>query len=227
MSGSSVLHTNTGSMKKHFWLLALILVAFFVRVFGIIHDLPFTYFGDEEHFINRSVAFGSGDLNPHWFHKPAFYMYTLFFEYGVYFCAGYALGFWRSTDEFAVSFVQNPGPFYLIGRLTTVAFSLATIIGVYRIGERHIGKEVGLVAAAFLALTYGHVEASRVIKADVPSACFCIWSMYFLLNYLQDGTKRNLALSSALAGVGAATKFYGLVMLLPIFFEHSTCSMPA
>ena len=88
MNGSFILNTKKWSMKKDLWLLGLILIAFSVRFFGIFHDLPFTYYGDEKHFINRAVAFGSGDLNPHWFHKPALYMYLLFFEYGMYFLVG-------------------------------------------------------------------------------------------------------------------------------------------
>ena len=39
---------------------------------GIWHSYPFSYYGDEVHFVERALSFGSFDFNPHWFHKPAF-----------------------------------------------------------------------------------------------------------------------------------------------------------
>lgn len=202
--------------KRGYLLFGVLALAAIVRLWGIQHDLPNSYYGDEQHFVNRALSFGSGDLNPHWFHKPAFYMYLLYVEYGVYYCVGWLLGLWNSVDEFAVSYIRDPSAFYLIGRLTTLGFGIATIWGVYRIGERHFSKSVGLYAALLLALTYGHVEASRVVKADVPAACLGIWAMYFLLNYVQQPKWRNLALACVLAGLGAATKYYTILMLVPI-----------
>ena len=166
--------------------------------------------------MSRALSFGSGDLNPHWFHKPAFYMYVLFFEYGLYYCVGRILAAWSSVDDFALSFIRNPGSFVLIGRLTTVLFGMASIAGVYRLGERHFGRHVGLVGALLLALSLGHVEVSRTIKADMPTTCFGIWSMVFLLGYVRDPRRWSLVASCVLAGMGAATKYYTVVMLLPV-----------
>jgi|GEM_PF-977380 len=195
---------------------AVLLLAAVLRLWGIQHSLPYSYYGDEAHFVNRAVAFGSGDLNPHWFHKPAFFMYVLFGEYGLYYLAGLAAGQWSQVEDFAVGYLLDPGPFYLIGRLTTVGFSLATVWGVYRIGARHLARSVGILAALLLALSYGHVEASRVVKADIPAACFAVWSVYFLLNYTQDRRARSMALAAIMAGIGAATKYYTLILPLPL-----------
>ena len=65
-------------------LLSVLLLAAALRLWGLLHDLPFSYFGDELHFMRRAMAIGTGDLNPHWFHKPAFLMYVLAFCYGLY-----------------------------------------------------------------------------------------------------------------------------------------------
>lgn len=195
---------------------AVFAFALIVRLWGIGHDLPYSYYGDEQHFVKRALSFGSGDLNPHWFHKPALYMYILFFEYGLYFCAGRIAGSSSSVSDFAVSYIVNPGPFYLIGRLTTALFSLGCVWGVYCIGERHFGRRVGLIAALLLAVTFGHVDASRVVKADIPTACFGIWSMYFLLGYLANARIRDLVLACCLAAAGTATKYYGVLMVVPL-----------
>ena len=208
---------GNGCSRRWYLVLGVFALAAIVRLWGIQHSLPFSYYTDEAHFVRRALSFGSGDFNPHWFHKPAFYMYTLFVEYGVYYCAGRVFGFWSSTTDLAVSFVRDPYAFYLIGRLTTVAFGLACIGGVYNIGEKHFGKHVGLIAALLLGLTYGHVEAARVVKADVPTACFGVWSMYFLLNYMKGGRAKSLVAACILAGMGAATKYYTVMMIPPIF----------
>ena len=113
-------------------------------------------------------------------------------------------------------FIQDAGTFILIGRLTTVLFSLGCLVAVYRIGEKHFGKNVGLVAALLLSLVVGHVEPSRWVKADVPAAFFAICSGYFLLNYLRDGRWKAVGLAAVLAAMGSATKYYPVVMLLPI-----------
>ena len=208
---------KTSTSRSVCWLTVFVfLLAAGVRLWGIQHDLPQSFYPDEAHLIKRALSFGSGDLNPHWFHKPAFFMYLLFFEYGVLYFAGWMLGSWGSVEDFAVSYVVNPGPFVLIGRLTTFVFSLGTIWFVWRIGEKYLGKHVGLVAALLLALTYGHISASRDVKADVPAAFFCVASAYFLVGYTETKRLRELALAGALAGVGAATKFYPVVMLAPI-----------
>ena len=224
MSGSSVLHTNTGSIKKHFWLLALILVAFFVRVFGIIHDLPFTYFGDEEHFINRSVAFGSGDFNPHWFHKPALYMYLLFFEYGMYFLIGNLLGWFSPVAEFASHYFSDMEPFLLIGRLTTTLFSLGIIYITFRIGEIHENRRVGLIAGLFLALCVGNFLSSIVVKADVPATFFAMLSLFFIFRIYEQGKRRDYLLAGLFAGLGMATKYYPIAMVFPMFVAHFLCN---
>lgn len=209
--------TEISATASWHWLAAaVLLLALGVRLWGIRHDLPYSYYGDEAHFVERALAFGSGDLNPHWFHKPAFYMYLLFLEYGVYCTVGLAAGWWSSVHDFAVSYVLNPGPFLLIGRLTTVAFGVGSVWGVYRIGMRHFTLRVGIVAALLLALTAGHVAASRDVKADVPAAFFGVWSMYFLLNHLTDRSRKSILLAALFAGMGAATKYYTIVMLVPI-----------
>jgi len=207
-------------MKKNLWLLALILTAFFVRVFGIVHDLPFTYYGDEEHFVNRAIAFGSGDFNPHWFHKPAWYMYLLFFEYGMYFLIGNLLGWFSSVEEFALHFFSDMEPFLLIGRMTTVLFSLATIYLTYRIGEIHENRRVGLVAGLFLALCVGNFLSSIVVKADVPATFFAMLSLFFIFRIYEQGKRRDYLVAGLFAGLGMATKYYPLIMAIPMFVAH-------
>ena len=73
-------------------LIGILLLAFFVRVWGNKFGLPQLYYWDEPTVVNRAIRFGSGDLNPHFFYYPALYMYVLFIVSGGYFVFGKLTG---------------------------------------------------------------------------------------------------------------------------------------
>lgn len=207
---------DSETFKNNQLIIGILILAAALRILGIWHDYPFSFYPDEAHFVKRALAFGSLDFNPHWFHKPAFFMYLLFFEYGAYFVIGKILSWWQGAPEFAAHYIGNPGTFYMIGRVTVALFSVATIWVVFRLGEKHFYRNSGILAALLLAVTYGHVDSSQDIKADVPAAFFMIASMFFLLNYLNSGRNKDFILTLVFAGIGTATKYYPGVMLLPI-----------
>lgn len=199
-------------------LILIIILAAVLRLWGILHGYPYSYYPDEAHFVKRSLAFGSGDLNPHWFHKPAFYMYLLFFEYGLIFLVGRIVGYWHSVSDFGIYYIKNPGLFYLIGRITTSMFSVASIVITYFAAKELFNRKVGLISALMLALSFGHVMVAKDVKADTPCMFFTIVSVCFLIRYMKHRRIKYIILSSIFAGVGTATKQYSIVMLISIFF---------
>lgn len=199
------------------YIIIITLVALLLRLLGIWHDYPYSFYPDEAHFVKRALSFGSGDLNPHWFHKPAFFMYFLFAEYGIFFIVGKVISLWSSVEDFAVAFIANPGPFYIIGRVTVALFSVGSILVTYQLGKRHFNVRIGLFGALLLALCYGDIAASQDIKADIPASFFTILSAYFLLNYLETSRLKQLVFALMAAGAGTATKFYPYAMLAPIY----------
>ena len=164
-----------------------VLLSVVTRFWGIGHELPASYYPDEANFVKRSLAFGSGDLNPHWFHKPAFFMYVLFFEYGVYFVAGKVFGAWGSVGDFALHFVGSLGPFLWIGRVTVAAFSLGALWLVYRMGCDYFGRVAGVASVFLASLTFGIVASSQLVKADVPAMFFSLAAIYWTLKFADGG----------------------------------------
>ena len=196
-------------------LAGILLIGLVLRLGGAFHDLPFSYYGDELQLVKRSMALGSGDLNPHWFNKPALLMYTLAFSYGLYFVAGYILGSFASVEQFGAHFLQNMGPFLLIGRLVVVSFGVATIYVVYRAALLVFRNRVhGLCAALAAAVMLPMVAGAQVVKADVPAAFFICLSFYWYLRSIERSRFLPLAVAALLAGVAMGTKYYG-IMLLP------------
>jgi len=193
---------------------AILLLALGLRLAGILPDLPFSYHGDELHLVKRSMAMGTGDLNPHWFHKPAFLMYLLLLCYGTYYVAGHALGAFGSPEEFGAYFLNEPGNFVLIGRLLVLAFGVATVYVVYRIARRAFRSfPAAAAAAAVAAFFFPLVAGSQSVKADVPAAFFVALSFLWFLRSRDDGRFRSLAVASLLAGVAMGTKYYGALLM--------------
>jgi hypothetical protein len=194
------------------WLCVVLGLAAAVRLVGIGHDLPHVYYPDEQHVVHRTVALGSGDLNPHWFHKPAGLLYLLFFEFGVAFGAGRVIGAFASVDDFALRYFLDPSLFLWIGRLTVCAFGLATVVLVYRFGARWYSREVGLVAALLLAFTGAHVISSQEVKEDVPCAFLTLASTLLLVRASESGRARDLVSAGLLGGLAVATKYYAFYL---------------
>jgi 4-amino-4-deoxy-L-arabinose transferase-like glycosyltransferase len=192
----------------------VLLLAAGLRLWGMLHDLPFSYYGDELHFMRRAMAIGTGDLNPHWFHKPAFLMYVLAFVYGLYFLAGMLTGRFDSTSEFGASFLFEPAPFLVLGRLVVVAFGVATVYLVYRIGRKVFDNAWAGIAGALVAAVLAPMAASSVtIKSDVPCGFLMALSVYVYLRTRETPSWRPLVVASLLAGMAMGTHYYGVVLV--------------
>ncbi|MGB6368928.1 MAG: glycosyltransferase family 39 protein [Thermoanaerobaculia bacterium] len=200
------------SPRVYLW--AILLIATLLRLGGLFHDLPFSYFGDELHFMKRAMALGTGDLNPHWFHKPALLMYVLLLAYGLYFAAGYAVGYFSSVEHFAAHFLSDHGPFLLIGRMVVLLSGIALVAVVYFIARRifrqpSFALAAGLVAAVAPPL----VASSQEIKADTPCALLLALSVLVYLRTTEKVGLKSLILASLLAGAATGTKYYGIVLV--------------
>jgi hypothetical protein len=134
----------------------------------------------------------------------------------VLFLVGKVAGLWGGVGDFAVRYILDPTAFYLVGRLTTMAFSLGTLWLVFRMGERWLGRGTGLAAAMVFAVLPGVVTASQHVKEDVPSMFFATLSLFYVFRHVEDRRTRSLALAAVAAGASAATKAYGMALLVPI-----------
>lgn len=195
-------------------LLLIFVFAIGIRLVGIFHDLPFSFFGDELHLMKRAMAIGSGDLNPHWFHKPAFLMYILTFCYGILFVIGWLLGQFSTAYEYGAYFLQDKGLFLLIGRSVIAAFGVATVYVVYRITMRVTNNQLAsLISTCTAAVLVPMVLGSIVVKADVPAGFFVILSVYFFMANESSKSFKPLVFASLLAGLAMGTKYFGIVLL--------------
>lgn len=196
------------------FLLVILALAAALRIWGLLHDLPFSYFGDELHLMKRSMALGSGDLNPHWFNKPGFLMYLLLGCYGLYFVVGSVFGQFESIEQFAAHFLTDHGPFLLIGRGVVLLAGVGLVLAVYLIGKRGLSSpRAGLIGAFVAAVMPSLVVASQTIKADGPCALLVAISVYIFLRAKDEETIRGLVLCALAAGAAMGTKYCGIIVL--------------
>ncbi len=208
-------------MDKRLLLPAILVTAFALRAAGIGYGLPHVYHQDEPMMVNHALAIGTGDWNTHYFVIPPFVSYFLFFIYGVFYLIGNAMGRFASPENFAVAFLTDPTPFYLLGRFfLSVLFGTATVAALYRLGKRHFGAETGLAAALFLALAPIHVQHSHYIYADVPVTLAVVLLFDALLLVVDTPSWKNSLLAGLWLGCGAAAKYTAVYFVPVIVLAH-------
>jgi hypothetical protein len=102
----------------------------------------------------------------------------------------------------------------LPARLTSCAFAVATLIVVFDAGRRFYSEGVALVAVALIGFSSLHVVYSAYALPDVTMTCFAACSLRASLAAWRSRRTRDLLLASAFAGLTAATKYNGALVLL-------------
>lgn len=194
--------------------LLLAAIALCLRVYGNGFGLPDEFHVDEAHLVPRAIRFGTGDFDPHWYFYPPLYMYVLFALYAVYFGLGHALGAFASAADFGMQYFVDPTGFYLIGRTATAVLGAATVWLAYRFAERAYGRAAGVCAGLLLALCALHADNSHFATTDTPLAFAAMVSLWLAWRFTQTGNRRTLAAAGLAAGLAAAVKYTG-VLLVP------------
>ena len=208
---------------RHPALLAgILLLALGLRLWAIDFGLPYAYHTDESALIRRVLAFGTGDLNPHAFHWPAFHLYLLFALYGLLYVGGAALGIFESARDFGALYFTDPTIFFLTGRLLSALLGTATVYLAYRIGREIEGPATGLFAALLLAVTYYHVRDSHLTTLDVPATFWLTLSFLFAVRLFRDPAARirPYLLAGLAAGLAAGVKYNAAIACLAIAGAH-------
>ena len=184
--------------NRHLILLLVILVfAFFVRFDFLTDYSDQGLWYDEGEYLLRaeSIAF-DGLEDPEGVAErrpvlmPAFWSLILFFGGG----------------EFAIKFSQ-------------VIISVLTILFVYLLGKEAHSKNLGLIMAALLAISWLHIFFSIRIVLDEAALMFSILAMYFFIRC----TKKSSLLNAVMTGLFTALavmSFYIPLYLIPLFLVY-------
>lgn len=110
-----------------------------------------------------------------------------------------------------------------VGRALTALVDVGVVWLVYRLGRRLYDERVGLLAAAFLALTVQHIQLAHFFTFDQYMTFFAVAAVTALtaaVHAATDGRGRRAMLWSAVAalcvGFAVGSKFNGVLLLLPL-----------
>lgn len=216
LQNKTILH-----LRNNLALYLILALGFVVRLYGVKFGLPGLYHADETIVVNHALAYGTGDLNPHFFRIPPLISYLIFFEYGMYYLLGTVFGFFSSVVDFQNQFLKDPTSFYLIGRITVgVLAGTVSIYFIYILGRRVFSETVGVISALFLSLTFLHVRNSHYIYLDTMMVLFIILTHIFIYKFLETGLKRYCVLAGFFAGVATAVKYNAALLLVPLVLGH-------
>jgi len=212
---SSIMHPNedrsvrAGSRTRA--LAAILGLAFLLRVWGIGFGIPLVDARpDEMLVVGKAVGFLTGDLNPHFFYYPSFFLYLVGAVVAAW--TGMVVMTGGTVDEVLASAAVDPSRFILMARWLSILGGVATVAVVYRLGRRFAGTGVGLAAALFLAVSPLHVRNSHYATTDVTMALFLSLAVWALLGAYEKGRLRDYTIAGLFAGLAASTKYVGLIM---------------
>ncbi|HET9369112.1 MAG TPA: glycosyltransferase family 39 protein [Vicinamibacterales bacterium] len=191
-----------------------------LRLIGLRYGLPAVYNPDEVAIMNRAMAFGTGQFNPHNFVYPTFYFYALFIWEGLTFGFAWLATWVNSPSEFERSFWVDPTLIYTSGRLLSVICGVLTLFVVARLGTRLFGRRTGLIAAGLLAVAPIAVRDAHYVKHDVPVTFLIVLTVAAAASLLIDdyrhATRGAWMRAGVLAGLAMSTHYYAIFVALPI-----------
>ena len=209
----------TGARLVAGLLLAGALVARFAYIWGPPHGW------DERYVVLHALRFGTGDLNPRHFDWPASPFYYLTFAfYGIQFVAGYLLGVYPDGQTFAVGALVRPEEYYIVPRLLSAVFGVATAWALWRGLRAWLGTVPAALAAFFVLITPGHIALSRFGTSDVAMLFFLTLAMLLSLEVVRDrrAERRDFVKGGLWIGLATAMKYPGVLSSLSLAGAHAS-----
>ena len=208
-------------------LLAILVLALALRLKGVTYGLPYSFVNsDESMVIPKALHAAQGHLNPQFFFYPSLYFYLTGALYLLAAPVWWLLGHGNFLAQ--TSFVVDNGPYFLLGRLLSVAMGTASVYLVYRLGRDAFGRPAGLLAALFLAVAPLHVAYSHMAVTDVTAVAFSLLALVLLLQAAGPNRPdpaagapaprhagRWLVLGAVAAGLATSTKYNLGMLVLP------------
>jgi len=211
------------------WILVGILIlAFVLRVSGVTFGLPYLYHPDEVNKIGAAQQiFKTGNLNPHYFKKPAFIIYLNAAAYVPYYLIGKTAGIFETRQDLpapqrlAIGTEKISMPsIVLLGRMLTVLFGIAAVFLVFLIGKMIISESGGLLAALIMAVSPTSVKLSRFITPDTFVVFFILLTIYASLQIFEKGQTKYYVLAGIASGLAVASKYNGLLIIIVPILAH-------
>lgn len=216
------------SISKHKGsLIAIIALAFVVRLAGVNYGLPLWLIGDEPPFVTGALKMielktvlpflHQNELKSTLYFPP--YLAFLYMPFFVILLTVKFIFFGRSLDVFQNYIASNLSDFFLLARALNVIIGTATIYFVYRIAKNIFAEErPALLAAAILALSPLHIYFSVFARDWVP-ATFLFTIAVFTLSRVDQSSDKKYIIAAIIAGLAFGISLIaGFIMVFTLFW---------
>jgi hypothetical protein len=109
----------------------------------------------------------------------------------------------------------EPMDFYLANRLTSLFFSLISIVLIFILVDMIAGNAGGLLAAMFLAFSPGAIQYSCLIKPDPGMIALTIAAFIYILKFSRAPSFKNIFLASSFSLAAVLFKYNAALIFIP------------
>ena len=210
-------------MVKYSVLFIILCCGLWLRVAAIHYGLPSknlaltSYHPDEpKSFYSLEKMRQEKNLNPgdglYW---GSLHLYTLGAALQVAKWVGYVVA---PSREFLIQNLGYADRLYMVGRLVSVFFGVASIFLMDALVAALLGPWYGLLAAFLLAVAPVHFINSFVVRPDIMMLFWMLCTLWFALQFNKNPRSVFCILAGICAGWAGATKYNGgLIVAVPFF----------
>jgi len=179
-------------------LFLILLLSLTINIIGLTWGLPANWHPDNK--VKHVVYFlKTGDLNPHLFINPSFYIYCLW-----------------ALCKVLLFFVNNLSysNTVILCRIFTALIGTSTVFITYLMSKNIFGKISGLYSALFLALSAGTLIYSHFTIPAMMVTFLMILTLYNLVRHVDEGKNKYLYYSAIALGFAVSTKYTAILLFI-------------
>ncbi len=151
---------------------------------------------------------------------PSGYSLVLAFVFGVYYLVGHIIGQFPDLASFLVYFATRRADFIFLARLVSGVFAVATVPFLYALARRLFNERAALLASFAFAISYPVIFYAHIASNITMLMFLTAASMYFIVRICEEDGLKNYILTGVAIGVAVSTKYYPIVLVLPLLFAH-------
>lgn len=193
----------------YFILIIIMFLALAVRIYPLRAGLPYTYWHDENNYIEDALRMGGGNLKPYSYAHGGLYQLILCIIYGAYFVLLKISGSVTSPTAFIVSYFRDPSVFFMIGRMVSILCGTALVYLSYAVAARIFSMRAALASAIFTAFSLLMFQMSIFALADMLAVALLAAAFLCVVLSVKNTGERGLYYTACiLAGLAAAAKYH-------------------
>ena len=214
MKNSTLFSTYILSKNSHLLILAVILtLGFAARIMSIWFGYPLITHPDEPTLVGLAeIMLRDLNPNPQFFNYPSLVIYLQSLVMAFVAAVNYVFGI-APTEIPRVDF-------FIAGRAFAASMSTLSLIVIYATGKKLFNAEVGLLAAAIVAVSPIHVENSALVTTDIWVAVFSTLILFYCAKIYEQPTTKNYILAGLFLGLAASSKYTAVVFCVGIICAH-------